>query len=270
MVKKIDLHSLIKEKLGWSLPKFLVWPLKKLIHQDELNKFLDHNENKVGLDFVNASLTFLDIKIKIIGAEKLICDNQRYCFISNHPLGGVDGLILLKIIGERYDNVKIFINSFLSEIPGLEPLSVPINVIGKNSKEKISNIIDIFQSDNQIIMFPAGLCSRKQNGVVKDLPWKKAFVQESIKYDRTIVPIYFHGSNSRLFYSFAKLSNFFGLSKLPMILLPNEMWKSRGKEFTVVIGRPVTYQQLKELNQSSKELADNFFNVVYYELPKSL
>lgn len=253
---QIDIGKIIQEKLGKRLPRFLVRLLEKLIHQDEMNEFLaTDGKNKVGLEFVEASLKFLDVWVKIVGEENLkMDDNSKYCFVSNHPLGGIDGLILIDVIGNRCEgNVKVLLNSFLAALPGLEPFSVPVNVAGNTSKGILDSVNSVFASDDQILMFPAQLCSRKQHGEIKDLPWKKGFLQKSLEFDRTIVPIHFHGFNSRSFYNFAKFANFLsklfrapGLAKLPMAFLPHEMMKNRGKEFTIVVGQPFTPEELKE------------------------
>lgn len=279
---QINIGKLIQEKLGKKLPGFVVKLLEKLIHQDELNQFLaTDGKDKVGLDFVDASLEFLDIKPRIIGADNLkIDDGTKLCFVSNHPLGGIDGLTLLQVVGKRCDgNVKVLLNSFLAALPGLEPFSVPVNVAGNTSKGILDTVNTVFKSNKQILMFPAQLCSRKQHGIIKDLPWKKGFVQKSLEFDRTIVPIYFDGLNSRSFYNFAKFANFLsklfktpGLTKLPMAFLPHEMMKNRGKQFSVVIGSPISANELKELasTTSYKELAESIQTYVYSELKPML
>lgn len=288
---QINIGQIIQKKKGKTLPKFLVRLLEKLIHQDELNEFLaTDGKDKFGLDFVKASLKFLGINVKIIGEENLkIDENSRLCFVSNHPLGGIDGLTMLKVIGEKYNgNVKVIVNSFLAELPGLAPFVVPVDVAGGKISKELLNVNSIFESDSQIIMFPAQLCSRKQHGVIKDLPWKRRFITNSIKYDRTVVPVYFDGLNSKAFYNFARFSNllsrFFnipGLAKLPMAFLPHEMMKNRGKTFTVVISSPnLAYSpyELKELSYFAKSrikeqtysvdelLAGVIQDIVYFEL----
>lgn len=246
---QINIHQLIQEKLGKNSPRFLVRPLEKLIHQDELNKFLaTDGKDKVGLDFVEASLKFLDVWVRVIGEENLQMDEKsKYCFVSNHPLGGIDGLILIDVIGNRCDgNVKVLLNSFLAALPGLKEFAVPVNVANNISWGTVDTVHSVFRSDNQILMFPAQICSRKQHGEIKDVEWKKRFVQESISTNRTIVPIKFQGFNSKAFYNFAKFAKFLsklfrspGLEKLPMVFLPHEMMKNRGKEFTIIVGPPL-------------------------------
>ncbi|MBQ2600352.1 glycerol acyltransferase [bacterium] len=279
---QIDIGKIIQEKLGKKLPRFLVRLLEKLIHQDEMNEFLaTDGRDKVGLEFVEASLKFLDVWVKIVGEENLKMDDKsKYCFVSNHPLGGIDGLILIDVIGNKCEGkVKVLLNSFLAALPGLEPFSVPVNVAGNTSKGILDSVNSVFASDDQILMFPAQLCSRKQHGVIKDLPWKKGFVQKSIEFDRTIIPIYFHGFNSKAFYNFAKFSNFLsklfkapGLTKLPMVFLPHEMIKNRGNEFTIVIGSPISSEKLKGLHDSKsyKEIAALIQNYAYSELKSRL
>lgn len=279
---QIDIGKIIQEKLGKKLPRFLVRALEKLIHQDEMNEFLaTDGRDKVGLEFVEASLKFLDVWVKIVGGENLKMDDKsKYCFVSNHPLGGIDGLILIDVIGNKCEGkVKVLLNSFLAALPGLEPFSVPVNVAGGTSKGILDSVNSVFKSDSQILMFPAQLCSRKQHGIVKDLPWKKGFVQKSIEFNRTVVPIYFDGLNSKSFYNFAKFANFLsnlfkvpGLTKLPMAFLPHEMIKNRGNEFTIVIGSPISSQKLKELHDSKsyKEIAALIQNYAYSELKSRL
>jgi putative hemolysin len=288
---QINIGQIIQKKTGKTLPKVAVRLLEKLIHQDELNEFLaTDGKDKVGLDFVKASLKFLGINVKIIGEENLkIDENSRLCFVCNHPLGGIDGLIMLKVIGEKCDgNVKVIVNSFLAELPGLAPFVVPVDVAGGKISKELLNVNSIFESDSQIIMFPAQLCSRKQRGVIKDLPWKKRFITHSIKYDRTVVPVYFDGLNSKAFYNFGKFSKFLsklfnvpGLAKLPMAFLPHEMMKNRGKTFTIVIGdsnlayssyelKEFSYfaeSRIKEQTYSVDEfLAGVIQDIVYFEL----
>ena len=278
---QINIGQIIRKKTGKKLPKVVVRILEKLIHQDELNEFLANDgKDKVGLEFVEASLRFLDIKIRIIGEENLTTNNGSLCFVSNHPLGGIDGLTLIKVIGDKYDgNVKVLLNSFLAELPGLAPFSVPVNVAGGTSKGILDSVNSVFKSDSQILMFPAQLCSRKQHGIVKDLPWKKGFVQKSIEFNRTVVPIYFDGLNSKSFYNFAKFANFLsnlfkvpGLTKLPMAFLPHEMIKNRGNKFTIVIGSPISSEKLKGLHDSKsyKEIAALIQNYAYSELKSRL
>lgn len=291
---QINIGQIILKKTGKNLPKFFVRPLEKLIHQDELNEFLATIEkDKTGMDFINASLKFLDINVRIIGEKDIkIDENSRLCFVCNHPLGGIDGLIMLKVVGEKCDgNVKVIVNSFLAELPGLAPFVVPVDVAGGKISKELLNVNSTFASDSQILMFPAQLCSRKQRGIVKDLPWKRRFITNSIKYDRTVVPVYFDGLNSKAFYSFAKFSNLLskifnvpGLAKLPMALLPHEMMKNRGKTFTIVVGAPnscYSPYELKELSYFAKNrikeqsydvdelLAGVIQDIVYFELKPS-
>ena len=259
---QINLARTIREKVGKAkfrkMSKWWIPILEKIIHQDELNEFLaTDGKDKVGVPFADAALDkFLNIKLRIIGE---LPSNGRFTFVSNHPLGGIDGLTLCKIIGKEYPGVKVFLNSFLAELPGLEPFAIPVNVAGKSDKGIVDKVDDVFSSNNQIVMFPAQICSRKQHGEIKDLPWKKGFVQKSIEFNRDIVPIYFHGFNSKRFYRFANFAKFLSkvfkkpaLIKLPMIFLPHEMIKNRGQQFTIVIGEPIKATHLRYLLDSHR------------------
>jgi len=184
----------------------------------------------------------LDITFKIEGLENLD-KNGRYLFASNHPLGGPDGIILISIFGKEFSKIKFLVNDILMNIKNLSEIFIPINKHGGQAKKAALMLEDAYQSDATILTFPAGLVSRKQNGKIEDLEWKKSFIAKSKKHKRDIVPIHIDGRNSNFFYNLANLRKFLGLkSNLEMLYLPNELFKQRGKTFTVRIGKPISYQ----------------------------
>lgn len=170
------------------IPKFVVSYLKKIVHQDEINVFLNESKDKLGVDFLEACMEFLDAKVEVKGIENLPKEGL-YTFVSNHPLGGQDGVALGYVLGRHYDGkVKYLVNDLLMNLRGLAPLCVPINKTGKQAKDFPKMVEAGFQSDDQMIMFPAGLCSRRQNGVIRDLEWKKTFIIKSIQAKRDEFP----------------------------------------------------------------------------------
>ena len=199
----IDIDRILREKAPKQskyVPRFVVSYLKHIVHQDELNVFLRESKDKVGVDFLEACLEFLDAKIEVKGRENL--PDDRLCtFVSNHPLGGQDGISLGYILGRHYDGkVKYLVNDLLMNLHGLAPLCIPINKTGRQAKDFPKLVEAGFASDNQLIMFPAGLCSRRQKGgVIADLDWKKAFIVKSVEHQRDVVPIHFEGRNSNFF-----------------------------------------------------------------------
>ena len=137
------------------------------------------------------------------------------CFES--PLGGIDGVALGSVIGEHYDsNFRYLVNDLLMNLPGLAPLCIAINKTGQQSRNFPAMVEEGFKGNNHILMFPAGLCSRKTNGVVRDLEWKKTFITKSVDTQRDIVPIHFEGTNSPFFY---RLANICKMLHVPSILL---------------------------------------------------
>ena len=158
----IDIEKILKTKAGKKykyIPRFIVSYLKHIVHQDELNVFLKDSKNKVGVDFLEACMEFLDAKVEIKGLENLP-ENGKCTFVSNHPLGGQDGVALGYILGKHYNgNVRYLVNDLLMNLHGLAPLCIPINKTGSQSRDFPKMVEAGFASDNHIIMFPAGLCS---------------------------------------------------------------------------------------------------------------
>lgn len=242
----IDIDRVLREKAGNKaryVPRFLVSYLKHIVHQDELNVFLRESKDLVGVDFLKACMDFLDTKIVVKGEENLPAGGL-YTFVSNHPLGGQDGISLGYILGVHYHGkVKYMVNDLLMNLRGLAPLCIPINKTGKQAKEFPRMVEAGFASDNQMIVFPAGLCSRRQNGVIRDLDWKKTFVVKSVEHHRDVVPIHFEGRNSNFFYNLANLCKVLGIKfNIAMLYLADEMLKNRHKTFTVTIGKPIPWQ----------------------------
>ena len=210
----IDIEKILKTKAGKKykyIPRFVVSYLKHIVHQDELNVFLKDSKNKVGVDFLEACMEFLDAKVEIKGLENLP-ENGKCTFVSNHPLGGQDGVALGYILGKHYNgNVRYLVNDLLMNLHGLAPLCIPINKTGSQSRDFPKMVEAGFASDNHIIMFPAGLCSRRQGGEIKDLEWKKTFVTKSIETHRDVVPLHFEGRNSDFFYNLANICKALGI-----------------------------------------------------------
>lgn len=244
----IDIDRILREKAPQKskyVPRFLVSYLKHIVHQDELNGFLRESKDKVGVPFLEACLEFLDARIEVKGEENLPEKGRLCTFVSNHPLGGQDGIALGYVLGTRYDGkVKYLVNDLLMNLRGLAPLCIPINKTGKQAKDFPRLVEAGFASDDQLIMFPAGLCSRRQKGgVIRDLEWKKTFITKSVEARRDVVPIHFEGRNSDFFYNLANLCKRLGIKfNIAMLYLADEMLKNRHKTFTVTIGKPLPWQ----------------------------
>lgn len=246
----IDIDKVLSSKLGRKerfVPRFLVNWLKKIIHQDEINEFLTREGDKQGVEWLWDCVEFLDMQLNIEGIENLpsATDGKLYTFVSNHPLGGQDGVALGAVLGKHYNGrIKYLVNDLLMNLYGLAPLCIPINKTGRQGRNFPAIVKAGFDSKDNMIMFPAGLCSRKQNGVIRDLTWQKTFVVKSVETHRDVVPIFFSGNNSQKFYNIANWCKRLGLKfNVAMLFLVDEMFKNRHKTFTIKIGKPIPWQQ---------------------------
>ena len=247
--KTIDIDKILVDKMG-AKAKFVLcfvvrW-LRHILHEDEVNQFLWDNRGLTGTAWLKACVSYLDMTLQIEGLENLPDknDGKLYTFVSNHPLGGQDGVALGAIIGQHYDEkFRYLVNDLLLNLPGLKPVCIGINKTGKQSRDFPRMVEAGFQSDNHMLMFPAGLNSRKINGRIHDLEWKKTFITKSVEYHRDVVPIFFGGRNSERFYRIAHFSDkYVKKVNIAMLFLVDEMYKNVGKTFRVAIGKPIPWQ----------------------------
>lgn len=245
----IDIAKILRDKMGTKadyVPKVLVRWLERTIHQDEVNKFLWESRDLQGTDWLEECVRYLDMTLEVVGRENLPDkdDGRLYTFVSNHPLGGADGVALGSIIGRHYDGrFRYLVNDLLTNLPGLAPLCIPINKTGAQSRNFPAIVEAGFSGDNHILMFPAGLCSRRTKGVVRDLPWKKTFITKSVETHRDVIPIHFSGHNSDFFYRLANICKTLGIKfNIAMLFLVDEMYKNVHKTFRVTIGKPIPWQ----------------------------
>jgi putative hemolysin len=187
---------------------------------------------------------YFKVRIDVKNEENIPADGRKYIFASNHPLGGFDGICLSYLIGKYYGGkIKCLVNDLLLAIPNLRSIFTPVNKHGAQSKEAYLDMEAAFRSDNQILTFPAGLCSRRRKGVIRDLPWKKSFIQKAVEHERDVVPVYFEGCNSNFFYRLANIRKFFNIKmNIEMLYLPDELFKQKQKTFHIYIGQPIPWQ----------------------------
>ncbi len=262
---KIDVEGVLKEKnpqLAKRIPRFLIRYLKRIVHQEEINAFLQKNKELYGLSFINEVIKYMELKIVVNGFEN-IPDNGRFVFAANHPLGGLESIVLMKIVSSKYDDFTFVVNDILMSIKPLASLFVPINKHGSQSREALSLINEVYRSDRQILYFPAGLVSRKIKGKIVDLKWQKSFVVKSVEYKRDIIPVYIDGRNSEFFYRLAKLRKFFKIkANIEMLYLVDEMMKHKGKTITISFGEPISYSYFDK-SKSPDKWAAYLHNLTY-------
>jgi putative hemolysin len=254
-ILQIDVDKVLESKnpaLKKILPRFLLTWLKKIIHQDEINYFLAKYKDLKDEKLVAAWLEYINIKYRVIGAENIPAEG-RYFFVSNHPLGGLDGVVFINEIAKRHSDIKFPVNDILTYIENLSGIFLPINKHGSQSKEAAKRLEEAYASESQILYFPAGLCSRKIKGEIKDLQWHKNFIIKAMQYKRDVVPAYFSGRNSRFFYNLANLRKMFGIkANIEMLFLPDEMFKQKDKEITLVFGEKIPYSFFDKSKTSSQ------------------
>lgn len=238
----IDVDAVVKKvNHGKLLPRPVMAFLRKFIHQEDFNR--NFRKGKVGADFIESFFEDIDVKVDIIGEENIPADGL-FTFASNHPLGGADAGWEIGWLARKYDGKVITpANAFLLNIKQLANHLIPVNKMGAQSRELAGLLNEAFHSDRQILYFPAGLCSRKINGEIVDLEWKKTFITKSRETHRDIIPIWFSGHNSKRFYRIAAFRKLFKIKlNLEMFTLPDELFGYRGKHFKMVIGKPIPWE----------------------------
>ena len=223
------------------MPGFIINYLKHVIHQKELNALLYTNRDKQGLDFVDAILQEFDAKISTSGLANIPIEG-RFLIASNHPLGGLDGIALMGVVGKVRKDIVFPVNDLLMNLPNISDLFIPVNKHGSNAGN-ISVFEGTFASDKAVLYFPAGLCSRKQKGRIADLEWKKSFITKARKHQRDIIPTHIDGRNSGFFYNLANLRKRLGIkANIEMLYLVDEMYNQKNKQVKIIFGKPIQYQ----------------------------
>lgn len=267
---KIDLDQLLEDKSPRAkrfIPKFILRYLKRIIHQDEVNKFLADHQNVYGVDFADAVIKFFNVKINVINPEN-IPETGRYLVVSNHPLGGLDGLALISTFGQKRKDLYFPVNDLLLYLQNMNNIFLPINKHGRNSSDAVRVINEKFASDALMLYFPAGLCSRKTKGEICDLDWKKTVVSKAKEYNRDIIPVHFEGKNSKFFYNLANFRKRVGLkANVEMLYLSDEMFKQNDQTFTITVGEPISHE---EFTRDKKDVEwAQWIKTKVYELPKT-
>lgn len=244
------------------LPGFVLSYIKRIIHQDDLNKFLQQTKDDYAHDFVNATLKIFEIQVISQGLENI--PKEGGCIIAcNHPLGGMDGIAVMKEVGKVRKDIKALVNDILMNLENLSGLLIPINKHGKNATESVKFINQTYASEQCIIVFPAGLVSRKQEGKIKDVEWKKSFITKAIEYKRNVIPVYVDARNSNFFYNLALFRKKIGLkTNIEMFYLVDEAYKQKGKSIKLTVGLPISFTNFTK-NHSDLYWADQVKEHVY-------
>lgn len=247
MIQFINLSEILREQypeLAKKLPNWVVFIIKKIIKQDKMNFYINKYKNEIGVDFTSKMISELNLKIEIEGIENLP-ESGRCIFVANHVFGILDGMILGNIVGKKYGSFIGIGNDAFLLIPQLASTVTSVNVYGKCDRKQLVELDKIYKSDIPINDFPAGEVSRVYNGKIQDCEWRKTFVSKAIAEKREIVPVFFHGRNSMLFYLVFRLRKALGIkANIELMLLPGEFFRKRNASIKITIGKSVHYSSL--------------------------
>ncbi|MCC5917657.1 MAG: 1-acyl-sn-glycerol-3-phosphate acyltransferase [Cryomorphaceae bacterium] len=264
--KFIDIEQVVANKsprLRKMLPGFVIRFLRRILHEKDINETMAAVGKYRGLAFCEASLKHMKVEIAVKGLENIPKTNG-VIIASNHPLGGLDGIALMHAVGQRRTDMKFLVNDILLNIENLRELFVPVNKHGPNGRERARMIEQTYQEDIAVLVFPAGLVSRKIGGKVADLDWKKSFISKAIRYQKNIVPVYVDGKNSPFFYNFARFRKFIGIkANLEMFFLPKEMFRLCNSKITITFGKEMPWQTFTESGKNHQQWADEMRKRVY-------
>jgi putative hemolysin len=261
----VDIEQVLKDKnanLHKWLPGFVISYIKRIVHETEINQIMEKIGHLHGLDFVNALIEEFGVEVTMKGDENIPLD-QPVIFAANHPLGGLDGIAIMYAIGKYRTDIRFLVNDILTNIKNFEPMFIPVNKHGANSREVSKLIEETYAGDHALLVFPAGLVSRKQPEGIKDLEWKKSFISKAKKYRKDVIPVYIEGRNSNFFYNFANFRKKIGIkSNIEMFYLADEMFAQKGKKVVIHVGKPISYQYFDQ-SKNENDWAEYVKEMVY-------
>ena len=261
----INVERILKTKapdLYKKLPKFVVRYFTRVLHQDEINADLEKISDEKGVPKFHKQLAINNIVIDCQNTENIPAEG-RFIFAANHPMGGPDGIMIVSAVGKIFPKTKLMVNDLLMNLPDIEDVFIPINRFGRNKRNYAEIFENSMQSDYQIIIFPAGLVSRKIKGKIVDLEWKKSFVAYAKRYERDIIPVYISGKNSNFFYNLANWRKRLGIkANIEQLYLVDELYKHKKESVSIYFGKPISYQSLTN-DKSDTEWADEIKQIAY-------
>jgi len=265
--KTIDVKEIIRQKspkLYRFLPGFLLNYIKRKLHEDKVNDCLWINRNKYGLEFNQACLDYVGVTVTWEGLENIPATGG-VIIASNHPLGGIDGMAFIHAVSQKRKDARFIVNDILTNMKNFGDLFIGVNKVGASPGEALRNVDALYASDSATLIFPAGLVSRKQNGVVKDLEWKKSFITKAIQNNKSVIPVFIEGKNSNFFYNLAMWRKRLGIkANIEMFFLVDEMIKQKNQTLKIKFGKPITPESLeKPRPRTHLQYAQEIKEIVY-------
>ena len=263
--KFIDIEKVLKDKastLFKFLPGFAINWLKRKLHEDDINEAMNHLTPFYGLEYNLEALKHLGVKVEAFGLENLP-KTGGVIIASNHPLGGMDGMALIRVAGDVREDVRFIVNDVLKNLKNFGEVFVGVNKVGGKTRDSLQFVEKVYSTEAAILVFPAGLVSRKFSEGIRDLPWNKSFINKAIKYNKPIVPVFIEGKNSNFFYNFARWRKRLGIKgNLEMLFLPDEMFKQRGNTIKIHFGQ-VIEPSLFYATHTPQKWADIMHDYIY-------
>ena len=258
----LDLNEILGPKMSARLPGFVKRFFARRLHIKQINDCIMKAEHYAGAGFFDEALDYIGITYKVRGEENIDL-SKKYLFACNHPLGGPEALIIGSIFRRIYgDGFMVPSNQILYNMKPLQEFFVPVSVGGRQGREIAERIVGMFESDRQVLVFPAGLCAKSIKGVVTEMPWKKMFVAQARKYQRDVFPVHISGHNSKWYFFLSWLSRTLKLKfNLGMIYLVDELFKQKGNEFVITFGKPIEYDRFDK-TKTDLQWADEVKNIV--------
>lgn len=269
---RIDVEAVVAQRVPakyrrW-IPRAVIGGLERFIRQDQLNDILRHTNGLTGAAFCRSVLEYLDVEYDVDGGVAALPDDKRVMFVSNHPLGALDGIIIIDMLARRYgsDELYFVVNDLLNAVSPLADIFVPVNKHGSQSRESAVCLDRAMSGNGPVIVFPAGLVSRQdRSGHIADPEWNKMFVNKAVQYRRDIIPLYFEGRNSDFFYRMARLRKSLGIGfNYEMMRLPAEIFNSRGCRYTVRTGCRIPHDTLDhgaKASAQAKRIRETLYNL---------
>lgn len=267
---RIDLKNVMVKKLGRRrmsfIPDFVVRKLEDIICVPEINRLLRENYPKTGGDFARGILSSLNVRVDMHNTANVPPPSQRrVLFVSNHPMGGIEGMAMIDWMSRYYGGqIYVMVNDILMALEPLQNVFVPVNKHGHQGVRTAERLEEALASDNPMLVFPAGWVSRLNfKNQLHDIPWHKTFVNKAIEYKRMIQPMFCDGQNSMFFYRFAKFRERIGIKlNIEMVQLPREVLKMRNRCFNIICGKTIHWDSLRG-GQHALATANDICRTVY-------
>ncbi|MGE0089462.1 MAG: lysophospholipid acyltransferase family protein [Bacteroidales bacterium] len=247
LISSKDLFKAIKlDNIGGEIiAKFLM----QLLKLNKLNNLYSQNKDKDGINFINSVIENLEFNFEIREDDlKRIPEKGPFIVTSNHPFGGIDALILMKIFYEKRPDFKAMGNFLLEKIPPIKQFVFPVNPFETNkgassSFSGIKHALAHLDEGKGLAIFPAGEVSSYQpeSGNIQDREWQQSILKFIKKAEVPVIPVYFQGTNSRLFHMLGQIHPILRTAKLP-----SELFNKKNKTIKIRIGNPIPVKEQAE------------------------